>query len=205
MGKPGVFAEPSISQAKAHQPSRERAFALDRGISPLPHTIRMWTGSVTGGLAALALCFIGAHSQAQNPPTRTIHVFVALADNEHQGIVPVPARIGNGMDPEHNLYWGAAAGVKTFFTRSADWSLGQCVEKPKPAILERCIFKHRRRDVYLVADAYRGPRDLGRRFSIFSARLREPMPSQSLDRERMRPRSRPAADRIWSPTWGTMA
>jgi hypothetical protein len=115
----------------------------------------MWTGSVTGGLAALALC-IGAHSQAQNPPTRTIHVFVALADNEHQGIVPVPARIGNGMDPEHNLYWGAAAGGKTFFTRSADCSLRQGVEKPKPAILERCIFKHCRGDVYLVADAYRG-------------------------------------------------
>jgi len=116
----------------------------------------MWTGSVTRGLAALALCCIGAHSQAQNRATRTIHVFVALADNEHQGIVPVPARIGNGLDPGHNLYWGAAAGVKTFFTRSADWSLWQCADKPKPEILERCIFKHRRHDVYLVADAYRG-------------------------------------------------
>ena len=46
---------------------------------------------------------------------RTVHVFVALADNEHQGIVPVPAKLGNGEDPEHNLYWGSAYGVKTFF------------------------------------------------------------------------------------------
>lgn len=30
---------------------------------------------------------------------RTIHVFVALCDNEHQGIVPVPEIFGNGDDP----------------------------------------------------------------------------------------------------------
>jgi hypothetical protein len=42
-----------------------------------------------------------------------IHVFVALADNASQGIVPVSARLGNGEDPEHNLYrWGSAFGVE---------------------------------------------------------------------------------------------
>jgi hypothetical protein len=40
-----------------------------------------------------------AHSQAQNLPRRTIHVFVALAGNQNQGIVPLPARLGNGLDP----------------------------------------------------------------------------------------------------------
>jgi hypothetical protein len=49
------------------------------------------------------------------------HVFVALADNAHQGIVPVPAVLGNGDDPERNLYWGAAFGVRTFFKKSAEW------------------------------------------------------------------------------------
>ncbi|EDY21883.1 hypothetical protein CfE428DRAFT_0008 [Chthoniobacter flavus Ellin428] len=39
-------------------------------------------------------------------PAAEIHVFVALADNATQGIVPVPAKIGNGDDAEHNLYWG---------------------------------------------------------------------------------------------------
>src|SRR5262245_57039506 len=55
-------------------------------------------------------------------PGRVVHVLVALCDNENQGIVPVPAAIGNGEDPPKNLYWGAAFGVKTFFTRSKNWT-----------------------------------------------------------------------------------
>jgi hypothetical protein len=87
---------------------------------------------------------------------RTIHVFVALADNANQGIVPVARILGNGEDPEHNLYWGSAYGVKTFFSRSPDWKLLSCGQKPKYEILDRCIFKYRSANVYLVADAYRG-------------------------------------------------
>jgi hypothetical protein len=108
-------------------------------------------------LTATFLClFLGASSRAQNPPRHTIHVFVALADNQNQGIVPIPARLGNGLDPAHNLYWGAAAGVKTYFARSPDWVLLNCSEKPNPEVLERCVFKHRSTEDYLVADAYRG-------------------------------------------------
>jgi len=106
---------------------------------------------------AIPLCLLTAsYMQAQSSPKRTIHVFVSLADNQNQGIVPVPARLGNGLDAIHNLYWGAAAGVKTFFARSPDWALLVCREKPKAEILERCVFKHRNADVYMVADAYRG-------------------------------------------------
>src|SRR5215472_2966913 len=93
---------------------------------------------------------------AQTNGLRTIHVFVALADNEHQGIVPVAAKLGNGEDAEHNLYWGSAYGVKTFFSRSPDWERVTCGLKPKAQVLERCVFKYRAADVYLVADAYRG-------------------------------------------------
>jgi hypothetical protein len=93
---------------------------------------------------------------AQESALRTVHVFVALADNQTQGIVPVAAKLGNGEDPEHNLYWGSAYGVKTFFARSADWERIACGEKPKAEILERCVFHHRTANVYLVADAYRG-------------------------------------------------
>jgi hypothetical protein len=92
----------------------------------------------------------------QNSPPRIVHVFVALADNVHQGIVPVPARLGNGDDPARNLYWGAAGGVKTFFVRSGEWALLSCSPKPKPEVLERCLFKHRQTNTYMVADAYRG-------------------------------------------------
>ncbi len=56
------------------------------------------------------------HSQATK--LRTVHVFVALADNQHQGIVPVPAHLGNGEDASNNLYWGSAYGVKAFFSHS---------------------------------------------------------------------------------------
>jgi hypothetical protein len=91
-------------------------------------------------------------------PVRTIHVFVALADNKNQGIVPVAAVLGNGDDPARNLYWGSAYGVKTFFSRGADWQLLVSGQKPKPEILERCIFKHRTQNVFLIADAYQGAR-----------------------------------------------
>jgi hypothetical protein len=108
-------------------------------------------------IRAVICCAFGANLMvAQAPPPRTIHVFVALADNEHQGIVPVAPRLGNGLDPAHNLYWGAAAGVKTYFTRSTDWAWVQCMQPPKYAVLDRCVFKHRSANVYLVADAYRG-------------------------------------------------
>jgi hypothetical protein len=89
-------------------------------------------------------------------PGKLVHVVVALCDNRFQGIIPVPERIGNGDDPANNLYWGAAFGVKTFFQKSPDWTLVSTTPKPRPAILERCIFKHRSEPVYLIADAYRG-------------------------------------------------
>src|SRR6476661_8623706 len=53
---------------------------------------------------------------------KVIHVLVALCDNINQGIVPVSARLGNGQDPTTNLYWGAAFGVKTFFSKSQQWT-----------------------------------------------------------------------------------
>lgn len=86
---------------------------------------------------------------------RTAHILVALCDNKYQGIVPVPAKIGNGQDPENNLYWGAMYGIKTFFSRSKDWQL---VRKQiiNDTILERLVFKHKATNMYLIADAYDG-------------------------------------------------
>jgi hypothetical protein len=79
-----------------------------------------------------------------------------LADNEHQGIIPAPKKLANGKDPAHNLYWGASFGVKTFFRNSGEWELVWSGPGPKRAVLERCIFKHDKSDVYLIADAYEG-------------------------------------------------
>src|SRR5262245_55578846 len=97
-----------------------------------------------------------APQPAKRNSGKLIHVLVALCDNEFQGIVPVPARIGNGDDPANNLYWGARFGVKTFFKRADDWRLISEAQNPRAGILERLVFKHRTKNVYLVADAYRG-------------------------------------------------
>jgi hypothetical protein len=88
---------------------------------------------------------------------KTIHVFVALCDNLNQGIVPVPAKIGNGQDPRNNLYWGAGYGVKNFFDRKTkDWVLVKKIPSDNPKILERILFKHKSQEVYLLAEAYDG-------------------------------------------------
>ena len=90
------------------------------------------------------------------------HVIVALADNEHQGIVPIPAALGDGDRPQSNLYWGAMYGVKGFLNRSADWRAVPLPASGDPRVLERVLF-HRdvMRDgepasVYLLAEAWRG-------------------------------------------------
>ena len=90
------------------------------------------------------------------PHPKTIHVFVALADNQHQGIVPVPAKIGNGDDAANNLYWGCANGVKTWFAKSKAWELVQTEANPSNRVIERVVFRHKATGAYLIADAYHG-------------------------------------------------
>jgi hypothetical protein len=107
-------------------------------------------------LAVLLLSICAFPFLAAQASPRVVHVYVALADNQHQGIVPVPPKLGNGDVPSDNLYWGAAYGVRTFFRASADWELLSVGRGPKTEILERCVFKSRNADVYLVADAYEG-------------------------------------------------
>ena len=92
----------------------------------------------------------------KNPNFKIIHVFVALCDNAHQGIVKVPPKIGNGQDAENNLYWGCDYGIKTFFKKQKNWNFVQTVKNPRDKVLERCVFKYKSENVYLVADAYDG-------------------------------------------------
>ena len=87
--------------------------------------------------------------------SRTIHIYVALCDNVNQGIVPVPAKIGNGQDPFNNLYWGCAYGIKSYFKKSAEWTLLKS-EKLDSIRMERLYFKHKTQDAYIIADAYNG-------------------------------------------------
>ncbi len=136
-----------------------------------------WIGARTllGCVGLLAMVgFALPRVHAGNPVARSAaggrvaHVLVILADNRYQGIAPVPAVLGNGDDPEHNLYWGAGYGLRTFLQRSADWErIGPCRPGQGP-VLERCVFRHRHENVFVVADAYRG-REIRRAVSDFFA------------------------------------
>lgn len=89
--------------------------------------------------------------------TKTIHIYVALCDNENQGIVPVPETLGNGKDAFNNLYWGAAYGVKSYFqNRTNDWKLVGKTKSTNKNVLERILFKHSAEDIYILAEAYDG-------------------------------------------------
>lgn len=88
-----------------------------------------------------------------------VHLLVPLCDNDHQGIVKVNERLGNGTNLKSNLYWGAMYGIKSHFKRSKDWKLLKSIEKVNKDVLERVVFLKtfpNGAKVYLVADAYRG-------------------------------------------------
>lgn len=104
----------------------------------------------------ISLFIYSKNTSGQDAP-RVVHVFVALCDNDNQGIVPVPQKIGNGQDPFNNLYWGAAYGVKTYFDKkSENWILLASFKSPSKFVLERIVFKNTESDTYLIADAYDG-------------------------------------------------
>lgn len=106
-------------------------------------------------LTGLALLLMSCVSIAR-PEVKVIHAFVALCDNDSQGIARVPDKIGNGDDPGNNLYWGALYGLKTTFKKSADWHLIHSQKPVDKSVLERLVFQYREQPVFLVADAYRG-------------------------------------------------
>lgn len=77
--------------------------------------------------------------------TKTIHIYVALCDNKYQGIVPVPPKIGNGQNPNSNLYWGCSFGIRTYFKKSKEWDLIKS-QKLDSIRLERLVFKHKQKN-----------------------------------------------------------
>ncbi len=118
-----------------------------------------------------------------------VHVVVALCDNEHQGIVPVPRHLGNGQDPASNLYWGALYGVRTHLARSQGWTTVSIGGATGPEVLDRIVLKRRVRrgtqpaTVYLVADAWDGAlirKAISRFLDMAAARGREAVVADSL-------------------------
>ncbi len=85
------------------------------------------------------------------------HVIVCLADNRHQGIVPVKPKLGNGQDPENNLYWGAKYGVKTYLLKSG-WKRVADKTPLEKGMLDRIFLKKKIKDIdaRIVAEAWDG-------------------------------------------------
>ena len=117
--------------------------------------IKLLAASALVLAAVTALPALGAAA----PEPKVIHIFTALCDNRHQRIHPVPAALGNGQDPERNLYWGAMYGVRTWFAKQPEWIQVKREKNPSPHlpyVLERLVFRHESGNAYLVADAYDG-------------------------------------------------
>ena len=117
---------------------------------------------------------------ADEPAARRIHVVVALCDNEHQGILPVNARIGNGDDLANNLYWGCSEGLWRTFDKSSDWKKIE-TKKADPddteaAVLETLTYRHKTSGALLIAEAWRG-----REIRAATERLLELMADDSED------------------------
>ncbi len=109
-------------------------------------------------LAVLPLLVFGcaAAPQAFASDERTIGVYVALCDNVHQGIVPVPKAVGDGDDPDHNLYWGCAEGFMGVFGKCPNWKKEPTINLSSPDVLRTHSCRHVSGKAALTAFAYRG-------------------------------------------------
>ena len=108
-------------------------------------------------LAVFALFFVLATAKADDP--KSVRLFVALCDNESQGIVPVPEKIGDGDVPDANLYWGCSDGFGSFFKRSTRWKVKALEEDVSPKILRRMSLSHMAGDVHLGRGSLPGIRN----------------------------------------------
>jgi hypothetical protein len=99
-------------------------------------------------------------------------VYVALCDNDSQGIVPVKnPRICDGRRPEANMYWATRGGLKGYLKR-AGWKRVSTVEEPRAGVAMEVVWHKRYRargelrkrgargsfDVYLVSVVFWGDR-----------------------------------------------
>ena len=104
----------------------------------------------------LALLILAAAATVEAAP-KQVRVFVALCDNKTQGIQPVGQKLGNGDDPDSNLYWGCSEGFDSVFRRSDRWTIKTAEKDVSTKILRRLTLVHNgSSEINLVADAYRG-------------------------------------------------
>jgi hypothetical protein len=100
------------------------------------------------------VCILATFNASAAP--QQARAFIALCDNKTQGIVPVGEKIGNGDDPDANLYWGCSDGFGSFFRRRERWKTISLEKDVSPAILRRMKLSHTGGQMDLTAEAYRG-------------------------------------------------
>lgn len=113
--------------------------------------------------------FFLATGLAMAAPKR-VAVFVALCDNASQGIVPVPAKIGDGNKPQDNLYWGCSDGLPSCLRASKAWKRIKTEVPTDKRILERVVFTDAAGTVEVTAEAWRGS-EIGACLQAFEAAL----------------------------------
>jgi len=115
-----------------------------------------------------------------------------IYSSSSQGIVPVPAALGDGDRPDANLYWGARYRLRTVFDRAPGWARASRLVSGTGDILE--VVEYRRRaeprgawaaagvaqpfEVRLRAHAWRG-RAMAAALEAFAKEALEP-PAQTL-------------------------
>ncbi len=67
--------------------------------------------------------------------------YVALCDNEHQGIARVSKTLGDGDNLKTNLYWGAMFGYGTWFDKNKRWTRVAAMNDPTKKIGQILIYK----------------------------------------------------------------
>ncbi len=107
-------------------------------------------------MKSLTLFLFLAMACVASAAPKKVKVFVALCDNKTQGIAPVGEKIGNGDDPDSNLYWGCSDGFGSYFKRSQKWKVTKSEKDVSARILRRMRLSHVGGKVELVAEAYRG-------------------------------------------------
>ena len=118
--------------------------------------------SPTGNVPTANLAAQQESPQVSPAPTQrgylVAHVFVCLCDNRNQGTARVSDELGNGQDPSHNLYWGAANGVKTYFRHSSSWQALPFGHSSNDAILDQAAYvsTFQGKPLYVLAQAYDG-------------------------------------------------
>ncbi len=110
-----------------------------------------------------------AEDLLNNKPMITT-AYVALCDNDSQGIVPVKnKKICRGDDPANNLYWATSGGISGWAKKNG-WKRVFKVENPDATIMVTAVWKKTFRpggelasrgvtdrfDAYIVGLAYRG-------------------------------------------------